>query len=74
MQRVFLKYEEGTLKGQKKKEMKGITLQKALEGRYAAKLTQFKIFQGLKVRFSTVFLSLRSLVDFECRMSRRFTF
>ena len=50
MQQVFLKYEEGSLKGQKSRELKGVTQQKALEGRFAAKLTQFKVFQGLKVR------------------------
>lgn len=49
MQAVFSKYEEGTLKGQRPRELKGLSLQKALEGRYAPKLTQFKVFQGLKV-------------------------
>ena len=51
MQQVFLNYEEGSLKGQKSRELKGLTLQKALEGKFAAKLTQFKVFQGLKVCF-----------------------
>ena len=46
MQMVFSLYEEGKLMGQKVHEM---TLQKALEGRLAPKLPQFKIFQGLKV-------------------------
>lgn len=49
MQLVFQMYEEGRLKGQKPHEMTGITLQKALEGKFAPKLTQFKVFQGLKV-------------------------
>lgn len=49
MQQVFSLYEEGKLKGQKKHDMKGVTLQKALEGRLAPKLPQFKMFQGLKV-------------------------
>lgn len=47
-------YEECSLKGQKGRELKGLTLMKALEGRYAAKLTQFKIFQGLKVCVNNV--------------------
>lgn len=49
MQDVFGKYEEGKLKGQKGRLMKGAMLQKALEGKLAAKLPQFKIFQGLDV-------------------------
>ena len=49
MQAVFFKYEEGGLKGQKQRELKGATLNRAMEGKYAAKLTQFKIFQGLDV-------------------------
>ena len=49
MQDVFLKYEEGTLKGQKPRIMEGVTLQKALEGKLAPKLQHFKIFQGLEV-------------------------
>lgn len=56
MQMVFLKYEEGKLKGQKVRELKGLSLQKALEGRYAAKLPQFKVFQGLKVPFLDLFI------------------
>ena len=42
-------YENGTLKGQKVRVMSGITLQKALEGKLAPKLPQFKVFQGLQV-------------------------
>ena len=49
MQLTFSLYEEGKLKGQRQRELKGLTLQKVLEGRYAPKLTQFKVFQGLKV-------------------------
>lgn len=49
MQAVFAMFEEGKLKGQKKREMKGVVVQRALEGKYAAKLHQFKIFQGLDV-------------------------
>ena len=41
--------EEGKLKGQKPKVMTGITLQKALEGKLAPKLHNFKVFQGLQV-------------------------
>lgn len=49
MQQVFDMYEEGRLKGQNVRNMKGATLKKALEGRLAPKLQQFKIFQGLEV-------------------------
>lgn len=49
MQRVFTLFEGGKLKGQTVHKMVGVTLQKALEGRLAPKLPQFKIFQGLKV-------------------------
>lgn len=49
MQAVFTLFEEGKLKGQKPREMTGITLQKALEGKLAPKLSQFKVFQGLQV-------------------------
>lgn len=49
MQEVFAKYEDGKLKGQKERFMKGAMLQKALDGKLAAKLPQFKIFQGLSV-------------------------
>lgn len=49
MQDVFTKYEEGKLKGQKERFMKGVMLQKAIEGKLTAKLPQFKIFQGLSV-------------------------
>lgn len=49
MQTVFTMFEEGKLKGQKQREMKGVILQKALEGKLAPKLHHFKIFQGLDV-------------------------
>lgn len=49
MQEVFIKFEEGRLKGQKTRKIEGVTLQKALEGKLAAKLQHFKIFQGLEV-------------------------
>ncbi len=52
MQRAFCMYEEGQAKGQKAREMTGATLQKALEGKLAPKLTHFKIFQGLQVRIA----------------------
>ena len=52
MQSVFTMYEKGELKGQKPRRMEGVTLQKALEGKLAAKLPQFKIFQGLDVSLS----------------------
>ena len=60
MQEIFCMYEEGTLKGQKHRELKGLSLQKALEGRYAAKLTQFKVFQSLKVLEYNVHIHERS--------------
>ena len=49
MQMAFSLFEEGKLKGQRPKELKGLAVKKALEGRYAPKLSQFKVFQGLKV-------------------------
>lgn len=49
MQSVFTLYEEGKLNGQKAWQMTGLTLQKALEGKLAPKLSQFKAFQGLQV-------------------------
>lgn len=54
MQDVFVKYEEGKLKGQKERSMKGPILQKAIEGKLAAKLPQFKIFQGLSVSVGSI--------------------
>jgi len=54
MQTVFKRYKEGTLKGQKEHVMEGLTLQKALEGKLAPKLFQFKVFQGLSVRWHGV--------------------
>ena len=53
MQDAFKRFEEGKLKGQKERKMTGVTLQKALEGKLAPKLGQFKVFQGLKVRLSS---------------------
>ena len=49
MQMVFGLFEEGKLKGQKRREMKGVMMQKALEGRLAPKLHHFIIFQGIGV-------------------------
>lgn len=49
MQDVFRMYEEGKLKGQRVRNMTGVTLQKALEGKLAPKLHQYKVFQGLQV-------------------------
>ena len=76
MQQVFLRYEEGALKGQKPRELKGLTLQKALEGRFAPKLTQFKVFQGLKVCvFENVmtgiieYLHFRTSTKYTCSMA-----
>ena len=76
MQQVFLRYEAGTLKGQKPRELKGLTLQKALEGRFAPKLTQFKVFQGLKVcvlenvMTSIVeYLHFRKITNYTCLMA-----
>ena len=46
---VFALFEERKLKGQKKVELKGVMLQKALEGRLALKLPQYKSIQGIDV-------------------------
>lgn len=59
MQNVFSMYEAGKLKGQKKREMSGATLQRALEGKLAPKLSQFKIFQGLQVL--ALFVALKTI-------------
>lgn len=57
LQEVFLKFEEGKLKGQKCREMKGATLQKALEGKFTPKVYHFKTFQGLQVYYVCANLS-----------------
>ena len=49
MQMVFGLFQEGKLKGQKRREMKVVMLQKALEGRLAPNLHHFKIFQVIGV-------------------------
>lgn len=49
MQEVFRRYEECDLKGQKPRKMTNTNVQKALQGKFAAKLHHFKIFQGLMV-------------------------
>ena len=49
MQKVFGLFEEGKLKGQKAITMKGVMLQKVLEGKLAPKLHHFKVFQGLEL-------------------------
>ena len=51
LQRVFVMFEEGKLKGQRVRQMTGVTLQKALEGKLAPKLQHFKVFQGLQVHY-----------------------
>lgn len=68
MQEVFKRYENGALKGQKVRVMEGLTLQKAIEGKLAPKLHQFKVFQGLKVNVNgssakLLFLYLCSLLE-----------
>lgn len=50
MQQVFLLHEHGQLKGEKLREMKGSAINKGMDGKFSAKLTDFKIFQGLQVR------------------------
>lgn len=57
MKSVFLKYEEGKLKNQKPPKVSKQSFQKLIEGKYAAKLTHFKIFQGLQVKYNLVFIS-----------------
>ncbi len=59
MQKVFQLYEEGKIKGQKSRQMSGVTLQKALEGKLAAKLSHFKIFQGLQASECKLFFTHR---------------
>ena len=49
LQDVFSLFEHGKLKGQQQHKLKGAGLQKALQGKYNAKLQHFKMFQGLKV-------------------------
>ena len=52
-------YEEGTLKGKKGRDLDNPdVLQKSLEGALSAKLTHFKIFQGLQVncKHSRIFI------------------
>ena len=39
MQMAFSMYEDGQLKGQKSREMKGVAIQKGMEGKFSAKLT-----------------------------------
>ena len=70
MQLAFSLYEAGKLKGQRPRELKGLSLQKALEGRYAPKLPQFKIFQGLKVR-SWVYTCINVKLMFINRTKKR---
>lgn len=69
MQRAFSMYEEGQVKGQKTQEMTGATLQKALEGKLAPKLTHFKIFQGLQVRIT--YIGLKAYQRIDCFAGRR---
>ena len=54
MQAVFSLFEEGKLKGQNARVMIGLNLQKALEGKFAPKLHNFKIFQGIDVSVMTM--------------------
>ena len=52
MQRVFSMYEEGKLKGQKRRKMSQANVRKALDGQFSPKLYHFKPFQGLQVSLS----------------------
>ena len=63
MQTVFTLFEEGKLRGQKVREMKGVTLQKALEGKLAPKLHHFKIFQGIDVSAFTLVTRIITLCN-----------
>ena len=50
MQKMFLMFEEGGLKGQKKTNFfSEICRKKALQGQYSPKAHHFKLFQGLQV-------------------------
>ncbi len=49
LQKVYSVFEQGKLKGQQPHKLTGAGLQKALQGKYSAKLQHFKMFQGLKV-------------------------
>ena len=52
LQDVFAQFECGQLKGQQPHKLKGgSAIQKALQGKYSAKLLHFKMFQGLKASY-----------------------
>ena len=75
MQKVFVMFEEGKLRGQKQREMKGLVLQKALEGKLAPKLHHFKIFQGIDVSMNVMSHTpfLLHSANCVCRIGRRKT-
>lgn len=75
MQKVFTFFEQGELKGQKARYMKGTTLKKAMEGKLAAKLPQFQLFQGLDVRGETFVVLIVVIMSlYVCRMLTKSTF
>lgn len=50
MKTVFIMFEEGKLKGKKERDLDDPdVLQKSLDGALSARLTHFKVFQGLEV-------------------------
>ena len=56
MQSVFSRFEEGKLKGQKLRQMTGITLQKALEGKLAPSCPSLKCFRASRYDLRIYFL------------------
>ena len=61
LQNVFAHIENGELKGQQPHKFKGAGLQKALQGKYSAKLLHFKMFQGLKASFYIIYITAQIL-------------
>ena len=76
LQESFALLKKGKLKGQKVRDMTGVTLIKAMEGKLAPKLYHFKIFQGLQVQYSCRVRLVRALYHcvqycFVYRLNRR---
>ena len=52
MKRVFEMHEECSLQGQRERKMSKANFKKMMEGKFSAKLQNFKTFQGLEVCIS----------------------